>query len=122
VPENEMKIFENLLWSMFHSYFIAKQRITKNVERCQSKKRELKMEIIYFTRLSHETRTGMAVISAIVVFAVRGNLESSQEARPAGLDFSRCDLESPFVSCMHCDCNMVSTVTVRNRYYASRMK
>jgi hypothetical protein len=68
VLENAMKIFENLLWSMFHSYFIAKQRITKNIERCQSTKRELKMEIIYFTRLSQETRTGMAVISAIVLF------------------------------------------------------
>jgi hypothetical protein len=80
------------------------------------------MKIIYFTRLSHETGTGMAMISAIVVFAVRVNQESCQESRPAGLDFNRCDLESPFVSCMHCDCNMVSTVTVRNRYYASRMK
>lgn len=80
-----------------NSYFIAKQ-CAKNVERCQSTKRELKMKIIYFTRLSHETGTGMAVISAIVVFAVRGNQESCQEARPAGLDFSRCDLESTFVN------------------------
>jgi len=49
VPENEMKIFENLLWSMFHSYFIAKQRITKNVERCQSKKRTKNGNHLFYT-------------------------------------------------------------------------